>query len=343
MKIIWLTFIKSYVSLGLFFYFKKIHVFDVAHIPKKQPVLLLSNHQNALLDALIIAVKCDRFAYFLTRAAVFNKPVITAVLKSLQMLPVYRIRDGWSNLSNNNVIFETCSKLLNNNETVVIFPEGNHNLKRTVRPLSKGFTRIIMDTLEKYPNINLQLVPVGLNFRNPSKFPDECAIYFGEPIQAKDYMVKNRNNGVAELKTKVQFEISNLTTHIPNDDYKNKLERLEALRVDFLDPHRVNQCLASNFVNCTVGKKNSLSTLSKIFKFLLICNTLPPYLIWKFIAEPKVKEKEFLSTFRFAMAITIFPLYLLIVFMVLGSIVGFGAILPYIVFVLLLALGTIKL
>ena len=91
----------------MFFYFKRIHVHNVENVPKDKPVLLLANHQNALLDALLIATKCGRFSYFLTRAAVFKKSFIGKILKSLQMLPVYRVRDGWSTISNNNAIFES--------------------------------------------------------------------------------------------------------------------------------------------------------------------------------------------------------------------------------------------
>jgi len=134
MKKLWLHSIKLYIQLGLFFYYKNIKVYNIENVPKNKPVLLLSNHQNALLDALLIAVKCGRFTYFLSRASIFKKSFISTILNSLQMLPVYRIRDGWNTISNNTAIFESCSELLNNNEAIVIFPEGNHNLNRTVRP-----------------------------------------------------------------------------------------------------------------------------------------------------------------------------------------------------------------
>ena len=73
----------------------------------------------------------NRFSYFLTRAAVFKKPLVAKLLNSVQMLPVYRIRDGWGNIANNNAIFESCTKLLHQGNAVAIFPEGSHNLART--------------------------------------------------------------------------------------------------------------------------------------------------------------------------------------------------------------------
>ena len=112
MKKLWLHSVRLYLQLGMFFYFRRINVHHLENVPKDKPVLLLANHQNALIDALLIALKSGRFAYFLTRAGVFKKAFISKLLKSLQMLPVYRVRDGWNNLTNNNAIFENCTNLL---------------------------------------------------------------------------------------------------------------------------------------------------------------------------------------------------------------------------------------
>ena len=243
LKLIWLYFVRTYINVGMFFYFRKIKIYDAKNVPKNKPVLLLSNHQNALLDALLIATKCGRLSYFLTRASVFNKPVVARILKSLQMLPVYRIRDGWGNLANNNAIFENCSKLLNDSECIVIFPEGNHNLIRMVRPLSKGFTRIVFDTLDTYPDIDLQLIPVGLNYQNAERFGDSASLYFGETITAKDYASDKRNEAVINLKTKIHSEISKLTIHIPTDTYTETIKKLNDLNVSFTNPKAIHAFL----------------------------------------------------------------------------------------------------
>jgi len=343
MKKLWLHSVRAYIKLGLFFYFKNIKVFNAESIPKNKPVLFLSNHQNALLDALLIGTNSGRFSYFLTRASVFKKSFVSHLLKSLNMLPMYRIRDGWSELINNNPVFNECTNLLHHNEAVVIFPEGSHHLNRTVRPLSKGFTRIIFDTLATYPNIDLQLVPVGVNFVNAETFADSAALYFGHPIDANTYLLEDRNQGVINLKEAVFKTICGLTTHIDNEGYDESLQKLENLNVDFLNPKAVNQCIASNFKDCESSRKPRFSTLKQILKRLLILNLIFPYAIWKLLLQPKVKEIEFRSTFRFAVAITLVPLYL--VLLVLGFTVLFSLnfALFYLISVLLLSLLTVKL
>ncbi|WP_406684171.1 lysophospholipid acyltransferase family protein [Seonamhaeicola sp. MEBiC1930] len=342
MKKLWLHSVRAYLRLGMFFYFKKVVVYNIENIPRDKPVLLLGNHQNALLDPLLIATKGSRFSFFLTRAAVFKKKFVSYLLGSLQMLPVYRIRDGWNNLTNNNAIFETCSELLKEGEAIVIFPEGSHNLARCVRPLSKGFTRIVFDTLEKYPNIDLQLVPVGLNYIHATQFSDSAAMYFGKAVSAKDFLCDNRNEGVVNLKSKIYTELMKLTTHIPPENYESDLLLLQKLNVDFLNPKEVNTCLVNNFKDCRVRPKTKLDFFNKVFKFLLIINLIMPYAVWKLFAEPKIVELEFKSTFRFAIALTLVPFWLLVITMILVIYFGWVIALMYFFFSLVLALLAIK-
>jgi 1-acyl-sn-glycerol-3-phosphate acyltransferase len=330
----------------MFFYFKRIDVFGIENIPKDKPVLFLGNHQNALLDPLLIAIKCGRLSFFLTRAGVFKKPLVSKFLKSLQMLPVYRIRDGWNNITNNKAIFEACTHLFKNKEAVVIFPEGSHNLARRVRPLSKGFTRIVFDSLEKYPDLDIQLVPVGLNFVSAKNFPDSTAIYFGSPISSRAFVTENRNHDVVKLKTRIKEELSSLTANIPEENYDAILKRLNKLQVDFLEPKTVNACIQSNFVDCSKETKSS-KPLNKFFKLLfknlLILNILVPFLLWKYVFKPKINEPEFIATFRFAIAITLVPIYVLITIVILSLTISILVGFYYFFIVLLIALLAVKL
>lgn len=343
LKKIWLFVFKSYLRLGLFFYYKKIKVFNADNIPKNESVLILSNHQNALLDALLIGTQSPRFVYFLTRASVFKKPLVKKFLSSLQMLPVYRIRDGWGNLPKNAEIFNTCSKLLSDKEAVVIFPEGSHNLKRTVRPLSKGFTRIVFDTLMKNPSLELKLLPVGLNFEDAKSFKDSVSIYFGKPFLANDFLSKNLHESTANLKQDVQNKIRQLTTHIPLDDYDAIQKKLDDLNVNYLYPSEVNTCIANNLEGCTNNtSKQKLSWLTIFLKPLLILSLIGPYLAWKFYIQPKIKELEFTGTFRLAIALILVPFWLITLGIVFSCFFTWKIGLFFVLGVLILHLITVK-
>lgn len=343
MKQIWLYSVKAFIRLGLFFYFKKIEIRNANRIPENEPVLFLANHQNALLDALLIATKNRRPSYFLTRASVFSKPLVSKILKSLQLLPVYRVRDGWGNLNKNNSVFSQSSKLLSEGNAIVIFPEGSHNLNRTVRPLSKGFTRIIFETLESYPNTKIQLIPVGLNFKQASKFSDTALINFGTPIVVGKELLEDKNKSVLILKDKVSQQLQELTIHIESEHYEQTLQKLVNLNVDFTQPNQVNQCIVNNFKKCKKNQPKASGQLKRLSKFLLIINLFVPYFIWKNIAQPKIKEIEFTSTFRFAIAITAVPIFVLLMLLILGFVFQIKFALMYLLNVILLALLSVKL
>lgn len=335
--------VRGYIKLGLFFYFKKIKVINSESVSKNQPVIILGNHQNALLDALLIATTSNRFTYFLTRAGVFNNLFISNALKNLNMIPVYRIRDGWNNLTNNNAVFESCTELLNKNEAITIFPEGNHNLKRMVRPLSKGFTRIVFDAIGKNPELNLQLVPVGFNYEKPDQFGDSVSIVYGDFIEANQFSSDNRNESNIKLKAAIFNALIKLTTHIPSDNYTKTLKKLEELNIDFLKPDNVNRCISTNFENCDSVNEKRFSMIKLVCKILLILMLFVPYVIWKLAIQPKVKENEFVSTFRFAVAITLVPAFILMVMLVLSGIFTFKLACLYLLLVLLFELIAVKL
>lgn len=327
----------------MFFYFRRIKVKGIENIPENQPVLLLSNHQNALLDALLIATSIKGYAHYLTRASVFNSRFVSSILKGLQLLPVYRIRDGYTNLTNNNAIFQRATDLLEANETVTIFPEGSHNLARRVRPLSKGFTRIVFSVLNKNPESELKLVPIGVNYNSPKTCPDSAAIYFGTPIKAKTYLCDNKHESVVNLKTDVHSAISRLTTHIPLENYEETLSKLNSINVDFLDPKGTNAFISSHFEDCKPKDKKNFNGLRSILKYLLILNLLIPYAVWKLLVQPRIIEHEFTSTFRFAIAATLVPIYLLMAGVILTAVFSFKVAILFVVGILALALAAIKL
>ncbi len=322
MKKIWLHIVQAYIHAGFTFYYKKIDACYQAPIPRDKPVLFLSNHQNALLDPLLITVKSKRKNYFLTRASVFKNPMIARFLHTLQMLPVYRVRDGMHNITKNHEIFARCAEVLTHNQSIILFPEGSHSLNRSVRNLSKGFTRIIDETLARFPQTHIYIIPVGLNFQNPTQWADSVSVYYGSPIDTRDFISDNGKIEITKLKETVKQHIKQLTTHIePNEEYTHTAKQLDTLQVDYTRPETVNQCIANGFVyqHKTIEKPSlvflMLRTVLKILFWL-------PYGVWQWYVKPKIKEDEFIGTFRYAVLLTLAPIFLIAQSFIVGYLVS---------------------
>lgn len=307
MKTLIYYFFKLFVKIGLFFYSKKITVVGSEHIPKKEAVIFTANHPNGLIDPLLIATHIKRRTNFLVRAAVFNNHIMAKFFNLLGMMPIYRIRDGVQQLSKNEEIFNKCQLLLKNNKTLLIFPEGTHKKDRAIRPLSKGFTRIIFKTLDNFPDTKINIVPVGITYQNVSNYPSKTAIHFGSTILANDYYdVQNINQSVKDIKELVSNQLKNLSVHIEqNEDYKATLSNLNDAQVDFTKVNQINTLIREK--KTLAQKKRSVNYTLPLF-LLIVLNSLVPYLVWKILSK-KVDEVEFIDTFRFGINTILFPLF----------------------------------
>lgn len=307
MKALWYNFIRLIIKIGLFFYSKRIKVSGKNNIPKKGAVLFTINHPNGLIDPLIATTNIKRDNHYLVRAASFKKPFIKKILGSLNLMPIYRMRDGASQLGKNQEIFESCFDIFNKGETLMIFPEGSHNKKRTIRPLSKGFTRIVFGALQKYPDLDIKIVPVGLTYQNVSYYPTKVSLNFGKPISANDfYNPETPNISAVQLKNEVSGQLKKLTVHISDDEnYESTLVKLNDAQVDFTNVELINKMIISE----SIPKKKiaKLNLLKPVF-YLIILNSFIPFLIWKKVSK-KIDEIEFIDTFRFTFNKVTIPIF----------------------------------
>jgi len=341
LKQIWYYLFKIYISTGLFFFFKKISAHNEENIPKKGAVLLVSNHKNALLDPLLIATTMKRSTHFLTRASAFKLKPVYWFLSTLNMIPIYRMRDGKKTLAKNEAIFNKCYDILIKKKCLLIFPEGTHNIKRWVNPLSKGFTRITFGALEHYPDLELHVVPIGLNYTNATDFAESVSIYYGKPILANDFYNKEDiNASTIELKNEVHKKLSELTTHIDIEDYDATIEKLG--NIDYLNPLDVNKKL-TDLPNTSITEKGaeSPSLFWKTLKKIVAINSFIPLLIFKAFLS-KIKEIEFVSTTKYAIGITAFPIFYTLQSMIVNHFFGSTYALIYLIMSALMVLFLAK-
>jgi hypothetical protein len=231
----------------------------------------------------------------------------------MRMMPIYRLRDGRETLSKNEAVFKRCAALFSQREQLLLFPEANHSLRRQVRPLSKGFTRILAQSYEQYPKLEIAIVPVGMNYQAAAHFPDRVALYFGHPFDTRKYWSEtDRDLDFSPLRDRVYTAIAQLTTHIPpEENYELWEKRLEGGSTDFLDPVTLNANIAKGELPPREPEEKP-DVLGKLWDFLFRGINAPVWLPWRFILSKKVPEPEFTSTFRFLYCLLAFPVFYLI-------------------------------
>jgi 1-acyl-sn-glycerol-3-phosphate acyltransferase len=315
----WLLYdlLRVYVRFGLKFYFNRIQVRNEKTLPDRVPLFFAANHQNSFLDAILIAATQRRRLYFLVRSDVFKNSAVRWLLNALNMMPVYRVRDGWSSIKNNVTTFGTTAQLLKDGSAVLIFPEGNHNLQRRLRPLSRGFTKPIRQAIEAAPDLPVHVVPVGLNYSAHLNFRSSVSVLYGSPISVQEFCNCGQLDA-NQLRNKLADEMRLLITHIDDQsDYDEIIKKLETCNPDFLDPYSVNKLITSNewtAVEKAPVRPGFIQGISRFIHFI-------PLLGWSALRE-KIKDPVFTASIRFVYGIFVFPLYYFLAFIFMNFFVS---------------------
>ena len=328
--------LRAYVKICLNIYFQQIEIHNYKNIPGNGPVIFLANHQNAFLDALLIVTNNGRMTHFVARAEVFKNSLAKFLMSLINMMPIYRIRDGWGSLKNNDAVFEKCYDILGSEDTLLVFPEGNHAQFRRLRPLSKGFTRIAFGTLDKYPDCDLQIIPIGINYADHQNYGSKVGLHFGEALKLRSQDLKLDHINSIDLRDQVFNSLKKLISHIESENYEETLSNLLELNPDFSNPHETNKLIESieNRDEKVISKK--VKGGFKPFKILFIINSIYAYIFWVLIKRT-VKDPVMLPSIKFAIAISIFPLFYLLQALLLKSFYGIAAAFSYFMLSILLA------
>jgi len=225
--------IRTYVRFALWLTHKRITVTGQQFLPDGKPIIFAANHQNALMDPLAVACTNRFQTMWLARADIFKSKTASSLLKYLKLLPVYRIRDGKDNLSNNELIFAQVARLLEYKETVALFPEAAHSGRRQMLPHKKAIPRIALEAEAKNNfTLDLQIVPVGIYYDHYWAFNRSLIIEYGEPISIdkyRDEYLENPQKAMLSLRDEIYNRIVPLTLQINSDNYYQEYEDLRLM------------------------------------------------------------------------------------------------------------------
>jgi 1-acyl-sn-glycerol-3-phosphate acyltransferase len=213
-------------------FYRKVIVMGRENIKPDDHVIFAPNHQNALMDALAVLFTHKGQPIFLARADIFKRKTIASILYFLKILPVYRIRDGFSSVKGNDEIFAKTIDVLKNKNGLVILPEGDHAGFRRLRQLKKGICRVAFQSDEATGfTLNIKIIPVGLEFSNYSRFRQVLTVAYGKPIEVSEFfdLYKVRpERALNELRSRLSDKMKGIMVHIESEeDY----EAIDELRI----------------------------------------------------------------------------------------------------------------
>jgi 1-acyl-sn-glycerol-3-phosphate acyltransferase len=214
-------------------FYRKVIVLGRENIKHNDHVIFAPNHQNALMDALAVLFTHKGQPIFLARADIFKKKTIASILYFLKILPVYRIRDGFSSVKGNDEIFAKTIDVLKNKNGLVILPEGDHAGFRRLRQLKKGICRVAFQSDEATGfNLKIKIIPVGLEFSNYSRFRQVLTVAYGKPIEVSkffDLYKVSPERALNELRSRLSDEMKGIMVHIESEEDYEAIDELRSM------------------------------------------------------------------------------------------------------------------
>lgn len=196
------------------------------------PVVLVSNHQNCLIDPLaLVFLLGDRKPRFLARASVFQHPMFDKIIRALGALPTYRAKvDGVKGVAKNKGTLEEVAVSLSHGETVVLYPEGQHQNKRWLGAFSPAYLKMAFGAAEETGfTREVYVIPTANHYSHYRLPREDMMIVFGDPIALSPYYEEYKESPrevIARLNTEIRSKVEGLMLNV--EDLENYKE------IDFL-------------------------------------------------------------------------------------------------------------
>lgn len=137
--------------------------------PGDGPLLLMANHPNSLVDAVLVSAVAGRGVRFLAKAPLFDLKRIGWLLRAVGALPVYRRQDDATAVGQNAHTFKAVFEAFSKGAAIGIFPEGISHNEPALGRLKTGSARMALGFARREGR-TIPLVPVGFVLRTRRGF-----------------------------------------------------------------------------------------------------------------------------------------------------------------------------
>jgi len=177
-------------GVALHWFYRDIRITGRERIPIRAPLLIAANHQNALVDSLIVAWVVPRRIAMTAKATLTEHPLIALLFRILGVVPLRRVSDeagkasgGLPDRSRNTEAFREILSLLEQHRAVLIFPEGKSHNEVGLEPLKTGLARLALQARDERSIKGVTILPLGLIFEDKGAPGTVVGARVGEPIE----------------------------------------------------------------------------------------------------------------------------------------------------------------
>jgi 1-acyl-sn-glycerol-3-phosphate acyltransferase len=195
-------------------FFREVEVRGAAGTPTGHPLVVVANHENNLIDPLLVLAFSGVHPRFLAKSTLWSHPLVGPLVLLAGALPVYRRQDEGADVRRNLDTFAASGDLLARGGSVALFPEGASHNQRHGLPLKTGAARIVLEARARHAATGVLVLPVGLTYDRKDRFRSRVLVRVGRPLdpatEATTYDVDPRQ-AVRDLTARIATALAAVT------------------------------------------------------------------------------------------------------------------------------------
>lgn len=218
------SFLRPFVDYHIHKAFRHYKVVGTENIPENAACIFGANHTNTLMDALVLLKVNREKKVFIARGDIFKKPAIAKIMYFLRILPIYRIRDGYKSVKDNNSdIIEKAADVIHDEVKLFLYPEASHRTKHSLRQLSKGIFHIALEANKNFGHEKpIYIIPTGIEYGDYFRYRSTVLINFGDPINVTEFVNQRKDENEAivlnELRELLTERLASKISFIPDNE-----------------------------------------------------------------------------------------------------------------------------
>jgi 1-acyl-sn-glycerol-3-phosphate acyltransferase len=161
--------------------FRTVEVAGAERIPADRPLVVVANHFNALVDAVLLAVIIRGVPRFVAKGTLWRSPLLRPLLALAGLVPVTRPEDHAGEAVDNTALFGRAMRILRRRGRLAIFPEGTTHDHLELQRLRTGAARIALGAHATDVE-RIAIVPIGLTFDDKLAVRSRVLARVGLPI-----------------------------------------------------------------------------------------------------------------------------------------------------------------